>query len=111
MDHADACGQGVEGGGEFHLLPVEEDAAAVAAGFPDDIHAEEDFHEGALARAVLAAQAQHLAGLQGKVDVCEDLVAEEVFFDVLHLQQGSAIICHIFTLPKRPGGDEPPPVV
>ena len=35
MHHADARLQRVEGGVELHLLAIDQDVAAVAAGFPD----------------------------------------------------------------------------
>ena len=94
VDHADARLQRVKGGVEHRLLAVEEDVALIAAGLPDHIHAEEDLHQCGLARAVLAAQAQDLALAQGKVDVGEDLVAEEVLLDASHLQQGSIWIAY-----------------
>ena len=99
MHHADARRQGVEGRAEGRLLPVDEDVAAVAAGLPDDVHAEEDLHQRALARAVLSAQAQDLPRAQGEIDVGEHLVAKEVLLYILHLKQGGPIICHTSTLP------------
>ena len=98
MYHADTRLQRVERRVEFHFLAVNQDVAAVAAGLPDDVHAEEYFHQGAFARAVLAAQAQNLALTQGKIDIGEDLIAKEVLFDVLHLQQGVHVVCHTSTL-------------
>ena len=89
VDHADAGLQRVEGGVEHRLLPVDDDVALIAAGLPDNVHTEEDFHQCGLTRAVLAAEAQNLAGLQGEIDVGEDLIAEEVLLDASHLQQRS----------------------
>ena len=63
VHHADARLQGVKGRGKLDLLSVDEDIPLVAAGLPDDVHAEEDLHQGALACAVLTHKAQHLAGL------------------------------------------------
>ena len=99
MHHADARSQRLKGRIEADLLAVKKDIPLVAAGLPNDVHAKEDLHERALAGAVLTAQAQHLALIQGEVDVGQDLVAEEVLFDVAHLQQGSVRFFHIFTGP------------
>ena len=81
------------------LLAVEEYISLVAAGLPNDVHAKEDLHQRALAGAVFAAKAQHLALLQREVDVGQDLVAEEVLFDVAHFQKGRVCSWHIYDLP------------
>ena len=44
MHHADARLQRVERRAEFHFFAVNQDIAAIAAGLPDDVHAEQDFH-------------------------------------------------------------------
>ena len=56
VDHADAGLQRVEGGVEHRLLPVDDDVALIAAGLPDNVHTEEDFHQCGLTRAVLTAE-------------------------------------------------------
>ena len=94
MHHADAGFQCLKGRIKGDFFTIDEDVAAVAAGFPDDIHTEQDLHQRGFTRAVFACQAQNLAGLQSEVDVRQDLVAEEVFFDAAHLQQGSRITFH-----------------
>ena len=86
VDHADPGGQRVEGCGKADGLSVQQNFALIAARFPDYIHPEEDFHERALAGAVFAAEAKHLALGQRQVDVGQNLVAEEILFDVAHFQ-------------------------
>ena len=76
---------------EFHLLSVQKDIAAVSAGIADYIHSEKDFHQGGLAGAVFADQAEHFAFPQGKVDVRQYLIAEEILLDVLHFQKRCAL--------------------
>ena len=56
MHHADAGSQRVKGRAELYLLAVNEDIPLIAAGFPNHVHTEEDFHESALACAVFAAE-------------------------------------------------------
>ena len=94
MHHADTGLQCVKGRIKGDFFTIDEDVAAVAAGFPDDVHTEQDLHQRGFTRAVFACQAQDLTSLQGEVDVRQDLVAEEVFFDAAHLQQGSRITFH-----------------
>ena len=89
MDHANAGLQRVERGVEHHFLPVDDDVALIAAGLPDNVHTEENFHQCGLACAVLTAEAQNLTGLQGEIDVGENLIAEEVLLNASHLQQRS----------------------
>ena len=101
MYHADTGRQRVEGRIEMHLFAVNKDVALVAACLPDHIHAEEDLHKGALARAVFAAEAQHLTLGKLQVDICQNLVAEEIFFDIAHLQKRSISVCHICYPPKK----------
>ena len=110
MHHADAGSQGVKGRAEADLLAVEEDIALIAAGFADHVHAEENFHEGALAGAVFAAETQDLAFLQGEVNVCQYLIAEEGFFNIPHLQKRSVCICHICYPPNIEQGKEHSPL-
>ncbi len=99
VHHADAGRERIKGRGKVHLLPVQEHVAAVSAGIADHIHAKQDLHQRALARAVFADQAEHLALVQGQVDVGQDLVAEEVLFDVAHFQKGRVCSWHIYDLP------------
>ena len=94
MHHADTGRQCVKGRIKGDFFTVDQDIAAVAAGFPDDVHTEKDLHQRGFTRAVFACQTQDLTSLQGEVDVRQDLVAEEVFFDAAHLQQGSRITFH-----------------
>ena len=86
--------------------------AAVAAGFPDDVHTEQDFHQRTFTSAVFTDQTQHLALFQREVDVRQHLVSEEVLLDVAHLQQGSILIFHnIPYLKVNRGEDSLPPVL
>ena len=91
VDHADASGQRLKRRLEFHLLSVQKDIAAVSAGIADYIHSEKDFHQGGLAGAVFADQAEHFTFPQGKVDVRQYLIAEEILLDVLHFQKRCAL--------------------
>ena len=93
MDHADAQGKGVLGGGDGHRLAIDVDLPLVG-----EVDAGEHVHQRGLAAAVLAQQGQDLALVQFKVYifVCDDLAAEPLG-DVLHsdrafLFQG----CHPF---------------
>ena len=81
---ADAGVEGVEGVGETDLLAVEGHLSLETARLGDHRHAEQDVHEGALARAVLAHQAQNLALPERERNVGQDPVAEELLADVLH---------------------------
>ena len=101
MYHADTCRQRVEGRVEVHLLAVYQNITLVAAGLPDHVHTEEDLHKRALARAVFAAESQNLSRGKFQVDICQYLVAEEIFFDIAHLQKRSISVCHICYPPKN----------
>ena len=94
MHHADTGCQCVKGGVEGDLFTVDENISAVPAGLTDDVHAEEDLHQRALARTVFADKAEHLALAERKADIREDLIAEEILFDAAHLQQRSVVIFH-----------------
>ena len=94
MHHADTGCQCVKGGVEGDLFTVDENISAVPAGLADDVHAEEDLHQRALARTVFADKAEHLALAEREADIREDLIAEEVLFDAAHLQQRSVVIFH-----------------
>ena len=98
MHHADAGLQRVEGGIENGLLPVQQDLPLIAAGFADHVHAEQDLHERALARAVFAHQADDLPLPQGQVDIGQDLVAEEILPDVPHLEE-RYVLTHLIIHP------------
>ena len=99
MDHADARFQRVKGGAELHLLAVDQDISAIAAGLSDYVHAKENFHQRTLARTIFAAQAKNFTGSQVETDIGKNLVPEEILLDVFHLKQGSAVICHTSALP------------
>ena len=98
MHHADTGGKRVKGRVEGDLLAVNENVSAVSACFSDDVHTEEYLHQRALTGAVLTAEAEHLAGHEREVDIRQNLVAEEVLLDILHLQQWSIGIYHIFQI-------------
>ena len=83
MDHAYARVEGVEGTREAGFLPVQEDGSLEASRFGYDGHAEEDLHEGGLARAVLADEAEDLAFTQIEIDVLEHHVPVELLGHIL----------------------------
>ena len=99
---------------EFDLFPVDQDIPLITARLPNHIHTEENLHQGALAGAIFAHKPQDLSLPQCQVDIRQDLVAEEILFDIAHLQQRSAVFFHSVTLPfyyfKRPGEEAPPAV-
>ena len=68
-------------------------------------------HKSTLACAVLSDQTQYFTGFQCEIDVRQDLVAEEIFFDIPHLQQRSVIIRHRYAPRKTIGGECSPPIV
>ena len=63
MDHADAGGDRVARPVELDRLVVDQDLALVRL-----VEAVQDVHEGRLARAILAEQAEDLAGLHDEID-------------------------------------------
>ena len=72
MHHADAGADGVAGAVEADRLAVDEDFALVRP-----VEAGEHVHQGGLAGAVFAEQAEHLAGADVEVDgVVGDQIAE-----------------------------------
>ena len=99
VDHADAGGQCVKRVGELDLLPIDQNLSLIPAGLSDHIHAKEDLHQRALTGAVFSHKAQDLTCLQREVDVRQDLIAEEVLFDISHLQQRSVVVFHSISLP------------
>ena len=105
--HADTGFQGVKGRVELHLRPVDQDVPLIAAGLADHVHAKQYFHKGALAGAVLAHQAQHLARFQGEVDVREHLIAEKALFDIPHFKQRSVVLFHNHPYLQQRGGRIP----
>ena len=94
MHHADTGFERIKRRREGNLLAMNQHVAAVAAGFPDDVHAEQDFHQGAFTGAVFTDKPQHLALAKREVDVRQNLVAEKVLLDISHLQQRSVVIYH-----------------
>lgn len=107
MHHADTGLQCVKGRIKGDFFTVDEDVAAVAAGFPNDVHTEKDLHQRGFARAVFACQAQNLTSLQGEVDVRQDLVAEEVFLMPRISNRGAVLLSINDTLPNKRGGGSP----
>ena len=99
VDHADPGGQCVKWIGELDLLPIDQHLALISAGLPDHIHTKEDLHQRALAGTVFSHKAKDLTCLQREVDVGQDLIAEEVLFDISHLQQRSVVVFHSISLP------------
>ena len=86
MDHADPGGQRIERCREADRIPVQQNLTLIAASFPDHVHTKKDFHERALSGAVFAAETEHFTLGQRQVDVGQNLVAEEILFDVAHFQ-------------------------
>ena len=111
MHHADTGSQGIKGRRKADGLAIQEDVTAVAAGFPNHIHTEEDLHQGRLTGTVFADQAQDLAGFQSKVNVFENLVPEEVFLDISYLQQWSSIFFHKQFLTCENRGEKTSPLL
>ena len=100
MHHADSGLERVKRRREGDLLAMNQHIAAVAAGFPDDVHAEQDFHQCTFTSAVFTDQTQHFALAKRKVDVRQNLIAEKVLLDISHLQQWSIVIYHSFSFSR-----------
>ena len=66
VDQGDAQVRGRAGGIDAHRAVAEEDLASVG-----QLHPGQDFHQGRLARSVLADDGQHFARLQGQVHVAQ----------------------------------------
>lgn len=111
MHHADAGLQRIKGGVELHFFSVDQDIPLVAARLTDHVHAKQYFHQGALSGAVFAHQTQHLPCLQGKVDVCEHLIAEKPFL-IFRISSSGALFFSIFipTYSSGEGGCPPSPL-
>ena len=82
MDHADPRRQRVARRAEMHVLAVDLHLAFVGA-----MDAGDNFHQRALARAVLAGEAMNLAGKQRKVDASKRLDAAKRLRDAGQFQQ------------------------
>jgi hypothetical protein len=89
VHHAETRRHRLAGRGELHLGAVEHDAAAIAAGVVDHRHAEQDVHEGGLARAVLAHQRVDRPRPHGQRHALENGVALVLLRDVVQLEDGS----------------------
>ena len=81
VHHPDALGDGVGGAAEPHRLAPHEDLAGVGL-----VQPEHGVHQGALAGPVLAEEAEHLALVEGEVDVVVGDDAGERLGDAPHLE-------------------------
>jgi hypothetical protein len=82
VDDADAARAAVLGVAERHLLPVEQEPAAVRAHRPGD-----HLHQGRLAGPVLPEQGVHFAGVDAEVDPGECLDPRVALLDALGVEQ------------------------
>ena len=80
IDHLDPLAAGIGGRGEADFAAVEKDPAGIG-----NDGAGEDLAQGRLAGAVVADEAEDLAGAQHEVDAIERLDGAVALADVLHL--------------------------
>ena len=86
MHHADSGLQCIKGSREADLLAINQNVSAISAGFPNHIHAKEEFHQCTFTGTIFADKTQYLAGIQCKVNISQDLIAKKILLDIAHLQ-------------------------
>ena len=104
MDHADAQGKGVLGGGDGHRLAIDVDLPLVG-----EVDAGEHIHQSGLAAAVFTQQGQDLTLIELQRNVLVGRYLAEALGDILHFN--CAYICqgsHPFFFPPGRGAGGPP---
>ena len=105
MHHANAGFNGIKRRREVDGFAVQDDLTAISAGLADHVRSEKDPHESGLAGTVFAHQSDDFSFTQRQVDVCQDLVAEEILLDVFHFEKRSKLLVHVSVWPfKKEGG-------
>ena len=89
VHHPDAGGDGVARAAELHRLAAEQDLARVGL-----VEPEHRVHQRALAGAVLAEQAEHLALVEREVDVFVGDDAGERLGDAPYLEDRAGLVAH-----------------
>ena len=95
MNHADSRFDRVKRGRKIYGLSVQDDLAAVASGLPDHVGAEQDTHQSGFSGAVFADQSDYFSFTKLQIDICKDLVAEEILSDIPHFEKSVAFSIHI----------------
>ena len=89
MDHTDAAGYRIFGGGETDFFALDEYLAFIAGVIP-----EEDIHQGRLARAVFAQQGADLPRVQAEVKIVAGSNVQKSFGDTGHSHHRLLVINH-----------------
>src|SRR5450830_520877 len=87
VNHANACLEGIIWVLKTDFLAIDVDLAGIASGLGNDVHPEQDIHQGRLAGTILSDKTEDLAAVQVEGDIGQDPVSKVFFGNALHFQQ------------------------